>query len=87
MHTYTHTYILTYIYKGAYTYTYIHAYIRTRCAMCSVQMNLYEWMPVSTLEAIPRKKKEDALLEAMIRKLARPSPISTGTNMTRGEYG
>ena len=47
-------------------------------------MNLYEWMPVSTLEAIPRKKKEDALLEAMIRKLARPSPISTGTNMTRG---
>ena len=86
MHTYTHTYILTYIYKCAYTYTYIHAYIRTRCAMFSVQMNLYEWMPVSTLEAIPRKKRRGALISTD-KNITRASLISTGTNMARGEYG
>ena len=82
MHTYTHTYILTYIYKCAYTYTYIHAYIRTRCAMFSVQMNLYEWMPVSTLEAIPRKKR--GALISTDKNITRAILISTGKNMARG---
>ena len=74
---------MTYIYKGAYTYTYIHAYIRTGCPMFSVQMNVYEWMPVSTLEAIPRKKRRGALISTD-KNITRASLISTGKNMARG---
>ena len=62
---------------GLIRYTYVHAYIRTRCAMCSVQMNLYEWMPVSTLEAIPRKKRRGALISTD-KNITRAGLISTG---------
>ena len=49
-------------------------------------MNLYEWMPVSTLEAIPRKKRRGALISTD-KNITRAGLISTGKNMAGGEYG